>query len=83
MKAMCRTKLIIPAHPTMIKNIRDNDYNIDHILKEKLECIGQLLDVMDVVDDAAQLFSTNGSTNDKTDASTSNKTDDEQTQTQT
>ena len=35
--------------------------------KEKLECIGQLPDVMDVVEDTAQLFDTNKSTNDKTD----------------
>ena len=26
----------------------DNDYNIDHIAKEKLECIGKLPDVMDL-----------------------------------
>ena len=32
----------------------DNDYNIDHISKEKFEYIGQLPDVMDVVEDAAQ-----------------------------
>ena len=36
----------------------DNDYNIDHILKEKLECIGQLSNVMDVVEDASQVFYT-------------------------
>ena len=34
----------------------DNDYNIKHIFKEKLECIGQLLDVLDVVEDVAQNF---------------------------
>ena len=28
----------------------DNNYNIKHISKEKLECIGQLLDVLDVVE---------------------------------
>ena len=61
----------------------DNDYNIDHILKEKLRCTGQLPDVMDALEDVAQLFNTNGSTNDETDASTNDKTDDEQTQTQT
>ena len=38
----------------IIKNNRDNDYNIDHMSKEMLECIGQLLDVIDVVEDAAQ-----------------------------
>ena len=26
----------------------DNNYNIEHISKEKLECEGQLLDIMDV-----------------------------------
>ena len=49
---------------------RDNDYNIEHISKEKLEHIGQLLDVMDVVEDMAQLFNTNActiNTNDETD----------------
>ena len=56
----------------------DNDYNIEHISKERLECIGQLLDVMDVVEDVAQLFNTNASTNDS-----NNETDDEQTQTNT
>ena len=39
-----------------IVNNGDNNYNIDHILKEKSECIGQLLDVMDVVEDVAQLL---------------------------
>ena len=29
----------------------DNDYSIEHISKAKLECQGQLLDVLDVVDD--------------------------------
>ena len=59
----------------------DNDYNIDHISKEKLEHIGQLLDVADVVEDTAQLFSPNRSTNYETDASTNDETDDKQTQT--
>ena len=45
----------------------DNDNNIDHTSKEKLECIGQLPDVVDVVEDVSQLFYTNGSTNYKTD----------------
>ena len=53
---------------------RDSDYNIEHILKEKLECIGQLLDVMGVVEGAAQIFDANASTN-----HTNNETDDEQT----
>ena len=57
----------------------DNDYNIDHISKEKLEHIGQLPDVMDVEEDVAQLFNTNNSKNYETDASTNEETDDEQT----
>ena len=48
-----------------------------------MECIGQLLDAMDVVEDVAQLFNTNNSTNYEMDASTNEETDDEQTQTQT
>ena len=47
----------------IIMHNRDNDYNIEHISKEKLECIGQLPDVMDVVEDVAQLFNTSNSTN--------------------
>ena len=31
----------------------DNDYNIDHLLKEKLERTGQLPNVLDVVDEAS------------------------------
>ena len=31
---------------------RDNNYNIEHISKEKLECTGQLPDVSDVVEKA-------------------------------
>ena len=37
----------------------DNDYNIDHITKEKLERNGNLPDVMDVVDDAEYLLDPN------------------------
>ena len=55
-----------------------NDYNIDHISEEKFECIGQLSDVMDVVEDAAQIFNTYASTND-----TNDEAYDEQTQTNT
>ena len=55
----------------------DNNYNIDHVSKGKLEYIGQLPDVMDVVEDAAQLFNTNY----ETDSSANNETDDKQTQT--
>ena len=46
---------------------RDNDSNIEHILKEKLECTGQSPDVLDVVEDAVQIFHTNTNTNDETD----------------
>ena len=56
----------------------DNDYNIEHISKEKMEHIGQLPDVLDVVEDATQIFHTNASTND-----TNDETDDEETQTNT
>ena len=42
----------------IIMHNRDNDYNIDHIANEKLEQIGKLPDVMDVVEDVAQLFNT-------------------------
>ena len=54
----------------------DNDFYIDHISKEKLECAAQLLYVVDVVDDVTQLFYSNASTNDA-----NNGTDDKQTQT--
>ena len=37
-----------------------------HISKERLECIGQLSDVMEVVVEAQQLFNTSKSTNDNT-----------------
>ena len=37
----------------------DNDYHIDHIMKEKLEQNGNLPDVMDVVDDAEHLLDPN------------------------
>ena len=50
----------------------------DHIAKEKLECIGKLLDVMDVEEDTAQLFYTNNTNNETND--TNNETDLEQTQ---
>ena len=58
----------------IIKNNGNNNYNIDYTSKEKLECIGQLPDIMDVVEDVAQLFNMNASTNDET--------DDKQTQTE-
>ena len=37
----------------------DNDYNIDHMAKDKLEQNGNLPDVMDVVDDAEYLLDPN------------------------
>ena len=45
----------------------NNDYNINPKSKEKLECIGQMLDVMDVGEDVVQLFKTNENTNNETD----------------
>ena len=62
------------AKKSVASILDQREYNIDHISEEKLECIGQLLDVMDVVEDTAQLYNTNASTNDET--------DDEQTQTE-
>ena len=50
----------------IIKNNGGNDYKIDHISKERLECIGQLPDVMEVVVEAQQLFNTIESTNEDT-----------------
>ena len=43
----------------IITHHSDNDYCIDHIVKEKLECNGNLPDVMDVVDDAEHLLNHN------------------------
>ena len=37
----------------------DNDYSIDHIMKDKLERNGKLPDVMDVAEEAAHLFDVN------------------------
>ena len=48
----------------------DNNYNIKHILKEKLECSGQLPDVMDVVEEAEQLFNTTNACTNNTDDKT-------------
>ena len=44
----------------IILNHGDNDYNIEHLLKEKLEQMGQLPDVLDVVEGATtfNLFNT-------------------------
>ena len=44
-------------------NYGDNDYNIEHISKEKLEQTGQLPDVLDVVDEVATLYHFNTPTN--------------------
>ena len=54
----------------------DNDYNIDHIVNEKLEQIGKLPDVMDVVEDGDQIFNVNN-TEDETEDETNNESDDE------
>ena len=43
----------------------DNDYNIEHILMEKLEHNGQLLDILDVVEEANEIFNFNN-TDDET-----------------
>ena len=40
----------------IILNYGDNDYNIEHILKEKLDQMGQLPDVLDVVEEVATLY---------------------------
>ena len=56
----------------------DNDYNIDHIVNEKLEQIGKLSDVMDVVEDGDQIFNVNN-TEDETEDETNNESDDENT----
>ena len=42
----------------------DNDYHIDHIVKEKLEQNGNLPDVMDVVEDAEHLLDPNNTDED-------------------
>ena len=65
----------------IIMHNRDNNNKIDHISKEKLECIGKLPDVLDEVEDVAQLFNTNNTNNETND--TNNETNDEQTQTNT
>ena len=46
----------------------DNDYNINHILKEKLERNGNLPDVMDVVDDAEDLLDPNSTDEDESES---------------
>ena len=50
----------------IIKNQGGNKYKIDHILKERLEHIGQLPDVMEVVVEAQQLFNTSEISNEDT-----------------
>ena len=42
----------------------DNNYNINYISKEKLECLGQLPDVWDVVEEGAHIFNSNTYKND-------------------
>ena len=53
----------------------DNDYNIEHISKEKLEHTGQLLDVLDVVEEAAQIININNTDDETND--TNNENDEE------
>ena len=62
----------------ILLNNSDNDCNINHISKEKLEWTGQLLDVLDVVEDAACIFNANTNMND-----TSDDTNDKQMSTTT
>ena len=45
----------------------DNDYNIEHILKEKLECDGQFPDILDVVEEADEIFNFNNTDNETND----------------
>ena len=54
----------------------DNDYNIDHIGKEQLEQNGNLLEVMDVVEDVANIHNYNVTDDDE---SVNNNMDDENT----
>ena len=60
----------------ILRHSGDNDYNVEHVSKEKLECTGQLPDVLDVVEDVEQILYTNTNTND-----TNDEMEDEQTQT--
>ena len=48
----------------------DNDYNIDHISKEKLERNGNLPDVIDVVEDAEDLLDPNSTDDDESESET-------------
>ena len=58
----------------------DNDYNIDHIGKEQLEQNGNLPDIMDVVEDAANIRNYNVTDDDE---SKNDNMDDENTITYT
>ena len=51
----------------IILNHGDNDYNIEHLLKEKLEQMGQLPDVLDVVEEVVTLYHFNTPTNNPND----------------
>ena len=53
----------------------DNDYSIEHILKEKLEWAGQLPDVLDVVDEVDKMLHINDTDDDT--YQTSNESDNE------
>ena len=60
----------------------DNNYNIDHIMKEKLEQLGKLPDIMDVVEEVDCVFNSND-TEDETENETKDDSDDENTITPT
>ena len=51
----------------IILNHGDNDYNIEHLSKEKLEQMGQLPDVLDVVEEGMTLYHFNTPTNNTND----------------
>ena len=52
----------------IISHHGDNDYNIDHISKEKLERNGNLPNVIDVVDDAEDLLDPNSTDEDESES---------------
>ena len=45
--------MLLQSDNTAQNGDKDYSYNIEHILKEKLECTGQLPDVLDVVEEVA------------------------------
>ena len=58
----------------MIIHNSDNDYNKDHITKEKLEQLGKLANVMDVVEEVDHVLNTND-TEDETENETNDDSD--------